>query len=301
MPRIDWEASPFKNPFGEDTPAKALARKWKVRILFEGGLLRNYPIVLPATLYLVGIIIWWFNAGRPPAWAYSGLLEDYAVTAMLVLFLVVRIQFAAAPAINVCRDTQTSLWEHYRMTTVDGDDVAAAMLMHSLSYGAVPLAVLSLMETVFYILIVSAAEQPGTLALTRAPVILILYLGYGLVFSGFGMVGALLWRHPFGVLAGVLVPMIIAALTAGFDFVGELIELFSARTHVLFGTHPAALVLVPENRIAFSKIGFSRHGWTTAPGTDPSAILGMFFMLAIFAALVWIGLWLVLRHRLRYG
>ena len=300
MSPIDWTWSPYKNPLGGDTPVSALLRKWRVRILFDYGWGKVYLVTLICGLYLLGIIIWWELQHSPVGWAGHGILQQMAVMLVPPMFFVVRIHIASVPALVIMADTKKSLWDHFRMTTVTGDDVSKAMLMHSLNYGVLPLAIVSLVETLFYLHAIGT--DIGTAAIfLQAPLIFFLYLFYGLFLCGLGITGVLIWRNLYGVLIGVIAPILISAIFAGPFYIIDMLKSFGSRYPIAPSQNFATLIIAPENRIAFSETVIVRQGFTSISSTDPAAMLGMIVALAIFSALVWVGLWLVLRRRLDYG
>jgi len=300
MPPIDWQNATPKHPLKSDSPASLLARKWQSRVIYDYGWAKTYLVTLIFTLYFIAIIIWWEVSGTPVGWSGQGLFQRLAIMLVPPIAIIVRVHIASVPGLTVMADTRETLWEHFRMTLINGDDLTKAMLYHSFYYGAIPLASFSLLETLFYLHAIGTDMGQATIFI-RAPLVFILYMVLGLLLTGLGLVGVLIWRHIYGVIIGVISPMIITAIFAGPDYIWTLATSFGQRGPTPIGRNLATLIIVPENSIAFSERAISRHGFTTISSTDPEVVFGMILTLLIFAGLVWIGLWAVLRQRLRYG
>lgn len=300
MSPIDWNKSPLRNPLGEDTPSTALIRRWNHRILYERGWLKVHWLMMLGILYLAGIFAWRLYADSQGGWNQQGIPERYATGVLVGLFILIRFQLATVPALLVCADTKKNLWEHFRITLAHGDDVAGAMAITALNRGAIPFALVSLPETLLYLWFINTNMGTASILLS-APAILLVFAALGMALTAFGMIGALVRRNPMGVVAGVLLPVALALLAAGNDFLRDFVRSFGAYIPRPLGDQPATLFLSLENRLAFSGQTFSRHGFTIGAGTDPVAILQMALWLGVFATLAWIALWLVLRYRLRMG
>jgi hypothetical protein len=297
MPPIDWNGATEKHPLKSDSPASLLARKWQTRILYHYGWARTYLVALIFTLYFIAIIIWWEVSAMPVGWSGQGVLQQLAVMLVPPIAILVRVHIASVPALTVMADTRETLLEHFRMTLIEANDLTKAMLYHSFYYGAMPLATFSTIETLFYLHAIGTDMGQVTIFL-RAPLVFLLYIALGMLLSGLGLVGVLIWRNVYGAILGVISPMIVTALFAGPDYIWTLVTSFGTRAPSPIGHNLATLIIVPENSIAFSEHAVSRHGFTTLSATDPGLIFGMILILLVFGGLVWIGLWAVLRQRL---
>jgi hypothetical protein len=162
------------------------------------------------------------------------------------------------------------------------------------------MAIVCTFETLLFLWLIYA-DAGTTKFLMQTPVIFIFFFVYGLGLNAFGYIGALLWRHPAGVIAGIFIPVVISLLAAGPDFIQDYFRSFSRHILQLTGTQPVTVLLAPEHRIAYSGTSVVRQGFTSVAGTDALAILWMTIGLGVITAFIWIALWLVLRHKLRRG
>jgi len=295
---IDFNKSPLKNPINEDTLTRALARKWRHRLIFGGYWFKSYALPIFGLIYLALFAFARYTLGD--AWDYFASREVLMRNVLLGFFVLVRINLAAVPALIICRDTNKSLWDHFRITAVNGDDVARAMVGHAIMYGAIPYAVISLASTFVYFYGAVYTFSWEDILKYSIPLFMF-YFSFGMLFTALGITGALLWRNALAVLGFIVAPILLLFLSAGAEFV-ETLKAFISGGHVQnLGNQPITLFLGPENRLAYTAQTMSRHGFTTGPGVDTGIILSYFIGFGIVAVLLWMGIWFTLRHRLKYG
>ncbi|MCK4721164.1 hypothetical protein KAU08_10910 [bacterium] len=299
MNPIDWNKLD-PSPLGEDTISRLLTRRWAGYIMFEGRWFRIYAFYILCLIFLGLHTYWRYSSGTTGDWDPSDFMMRTGTVAILGVFLILRFYMSAIPALVVCRDTQKSLWEHFRITSVTGDDVASSMLHFALSFSVFPLAIICTLETLLFFWCTQM-----TLGISKIPVLIlpiaIFYILYTLALNAFGYIGALVWRHPVGVYGGILFPVILSLLSAGKGWFVDFITSFSARYTTSLGTHAVTALLTPENRMAFSGEAIIRQGFTSFPATEPMTVVSMAVGIGVIAAFMWIALWLILRYRLRMG
>ncbi|MFH1675865.1 MAG: hypothetical protein ABIC40_02485, partial [bacterium] len=145
MVPIDHFAAPFRTPLGTDTTELNLFRRWRNQLLFETGWSKMYGPMVFGIVLLAAIIAFSYTK-------YSDENINRLLLGLLVtIFIFIRFYVAMIPALIIKADSRTDLWDHFRMTLHSGTVVFKAMFLLALNYAAIPIAILSIFETLYFI------------------------------------------------------------------------------------------------------------------------------------------------------
>lgn len=286
MRRLDFQTNVIKNPVSGDNPSTNLARKWRNQVFYVRGWFKAYAFAIFGAIFTVLMYGHRFiNGGE--GWDTEGLIETLGVRILITLFIIIRFQLAAFPALVVCADTKKSLWEHFHMTLISGDGVAKAMLYTVLNMAVFPLALLSAPVGIltflgtYQLLPVGFDPSWGYL-----PILFAFYFLQGMILSALGMIGALIWRHPLGVIGAIAVPVVLGIIAAGSGYIQSFIEVFNGGEPGMYLNHPIALLLQIEDRVMYMS-------WSK------SLLLKDCISMLMVAVVLWVGMWQALRWNLK--
>lgn len=287
MPRIDYNRSPLRNPFGQETPGRILFRKWNNEVMFEKGWWRAYGLSVVATFFLVPVLYLYFLVRSS---SNSGLVFLFLSVLGIIyfLFLAAKFQLAIFPALYVMSKSRESMWVYFRMTLAGGHTAAYAMFFFALNRCVLP----SILIHYFYICFwtfIKYSSNPLTYVLLIPLTILVIGL-LSLLLSGLAFLGLMIKKDFWTVLLTALSPVLLLII----------FNLNSLRTifyiiwnwkydHQALG--PLGLFLFPEFELLQS---IPLRDWTSDILLNPSTyqpLLSIILWLGGLAALVWLGLW----------
>ncbi len=318
MTPLEWEKSRLKSPLGEDTPVKALMRKWRHRISIGKDWMKLYGLMLLGILLLFLYIV-------PYNYWYYGQFTGMETAGRVFLFVLVivwigaRFQLVTAPALLIGADAKRSLWTHFRETLVNGSTAAKAIFFHSLNRGAWQFAAWGTIEVLVYVTLIAFFYNYGILGrfiivlLHYTPCVFVYMLILAMMLCALGIIGVLIKNHPAMIFGFVLIPVLISLISLPIGPVFE--DIFNPQgEHSI--NHPFLIFAVPEMAVGqaidlgSSSMSSLQNDYTTPhdnsillwrglTGPEYLSVLKLSFVPAMFAIYLWAGIWIVLWWRLR--
>jgi len=299
MRRLDFETNVIKNPVSGDDPGTNLARRWRNKVYYVESWWRCYWFIVFVFIFSLLYITYSTYLAPNEIVVLPGIIVQLMFTSSLLLPILMRLQAPTIPALIMTGDTKTTLWDHFKMTLISGDDVTRAMFFTSLNLSALPMAIASIPISLFNLYSNGIMDSVLEYVIVGG-ILLVFYILIGLGLSAFGIIGVLVWESPAAVLISVAAPIMLLLFTADPSFIRAFIDNIVRGIPFMPSSSPITLFLMPEVRIAYSANEFQMGGtYGLQPVMDYIQIGKLAVWLLGWTAWLWIGLWLVLKRKLR--
>ena len=300
MRRLDFETNVIKNPVSGDDPGTNLARRWRNKVYYVGSWWRCYWFIVFVFVYsLLYITYVTYLVPYQIFVSHQYVVDGFIVPFSYLFIILMRLQASTIPGLIIIGDTKTTLVDHFRMTLISGNDATRAMFFMSLNLGALPMAIASIPMGLFMLYDNRIMDNVWEYAFAGG-ILLAFYIMIGLALSAFGIIGALVRKSPGAVLISVAAPIVILFLTSDPIFIQALVSNIFHILPLIPGLSAITLFLMPEVRIAQPANAFGIGGPYGIHPVMPYIQIGTSALWLLgWTACLWMGLWFVLKRKLR--